>query len=123
MLDAEGKPQQYIAIRNNITASKQAETEVHQKANDLEKALHELQRAQTQLVQSEKMSGLGQLVAGVAHEINNPVNFIYGNLNHANNYAQNLLEIIELYRQNYPQPTSEIQELTEELDLEFIIPT
>lgn len=121
MLAAEDKPQNYIAIRNDITATKQAETEVSQKAKDLEKALYELQRAQTQLVQSEKMSGLGQLVAGVAHEINNPVNFIYGNLNHANNYAQNLLEIIELYRQHYPQPTLEIQELTEELDLEFLV--
>jgi signal transduction histidine kinase len=67
------------------------------------------------------MSGLGQLVAGVAHEINNPVNFIYGNLSHANNYAQDLLEIIKLYRQTYPQPTSEIQELAQELDLEFLV--
>lgn len=121
ILHAEGKPQHYIAIRNDITARKQAETEVHQKAQDLENTLSELQLAQTQLVQSEKMSGLGQLVAGVAHEINNPVNFIYGNLNHANNYAQDLLEIIETYRRNYPQPSSEIQELTEELDLEFLV--
>ncbi len=121
MLNEEGKPQHYIAIRNDITARKQAETEVNQKAKDLENTLSELQRAQTQLVQSEKMSGLGQLVAGVAHEINNPVNFIYGNLNHANNYIQDLLEIIETYRRNYPQPISEIQELTEELDLEFLV--
>ena len=121
ILDAQAKPQQYIAIRNDITARKQAETEVNQKAKDLENTLSELQRAQTQLVQSEKMSGLGQLVAGVAHEINNPVNFIYGNLNHANNYAQDLLEIIETYRRNYPQPTAEIEELTEQLDLEFLV--
>ncbi len=121
MLNEEGKPQHYIAIRNDITARKQAETEVNQKAKDLENTLSELQRAQTQLVQSEKMSGLGQLVAGVAHEINNPVNFIYGNLNHANNYIQDLLEIIETYRINYPQPALEIQELTEELDLEFLV--
>ncbi|MGB3639315.1 MAG: PAS domain S-box protein [Rivularia sp. (in: cyanobacteria)] len=121
MLNEEGKPQHYIAIRNDITARKQAETEVHQKAQDLENTISELQRAQTQLVQSEKMSGLGQLVAGVAHEINNPVNFIYGNLNHANNYIQDLLEIIETYGRNYPQPTLEIQELTEEKDLEFLV--
>lgn len=121
MLDEEGKPQHYIAISNDITARKQAETEVHQKAQDLENTISELQRAQTQLVQSEKMSGLGQLVAGVAHEINNPVNFIYGNLNHANNYIQDLLEIIETYRINYPQSTLEIQELTEEKDLEFLV--
>ncbi|NJO58632.1 MAG: PAS domain S-box protein [Richelia sp. RM2_1_2] len=121
MLDTQGKPEHYIAIRNDITARKQAETEVHQKAQDLENALRELQRTQTQLVQSEKMSGLGQLVAGVAHEINNPVNFIYGNLNHANNYTQDLLKIIEIYRQTYPQSTSEIEELSKELDLEFLV--
>lgn len=121
MLDAQNQILHYIAINNDITARKQAETEVHQKAKDLEKALHKLQRTQTQLVQTEKMSGLGQLVAGVAHEINNPVNFIYGNLSHANNYVQDLLEIIKLYRQYYPQPRSEIQELAEELDLEFLV--
>ncbi len=121
MLDAQNQVLHYIAISNDITARKQAQTEVHQKAKDLEKALHKLQRTQTQLVQTEKMSGLGQLVAGVAHEINNPVNFIYGNLSHANNYVQDLLEIIKLYRQYYPQPTSEIQELAEELDLEFLV--
>lgn len=121
MLDDEGKPQHYIAIRNDITGRKKAETEVNQKARDLENTISELQRAQTQLVQSEKMSGLGQLVAGVAHEINNPVNFIYGNISHANNYTQDLLEIIQLYRKKYPQPASEIQDLAEELDLEFLL--
>ncbi|MBV6623377.1 MAG: PAS domain-containing sensor histidine kinase [Rivularia sp. (in: Bacteria)] len=121
ILNPEDKPQQYIAIRNDITARKQAETQLNKKAQDLETTLSELQKAQAQLVQSEKMSGLGQLVAGVAHEINNPVNFIYGNLSHANNYAQSLLEIIEIYRQKYPQPASEIQELTEELDLDFVV--
>jgi PAS domain S-box-containing protein len=121
MIGTQDKPQHYIAISNDITSRKQVETEVHQKAQDLENTISELQRAQTQLVQSEKMSGLGQLVAGVAHEINNPVNFIYGNLNHANNYIQDLLEIIETYRRNYPQPISEIQKLTEELDLEFLV--
>ncbi|MEO0686686.1 MAG: PAS domain S-box protein, partial [Cyanobacteria bacterium J06649_11] len=121
MLSSIGKPQNYIAIRYDITARKQAETEVRQKAQDLENTLLELKRTQTQLVQSEKMSGLGQLVAGIAHEINNPVNFIYGNLSHANNYAQDLLEIIELYRQKYPQPALEIENLAEELELDFLV--
>ncbi|MEM6754082.1 MAG: ATP-binding protein, partial [Cyanobacteria bacterium P01_C01_bin.38] len=121
LVAANGEIVGIASMAFDITERKQAETELYQKAQDLENTISQLQRAQTNLVQSEKMSGLGQLVAGVAHEINNPVNFIYGNLNHANNYIQNLLEIIETYRRNYPQPTLEIQELTEELDLEFLV--
>ncbi len=82
-------------------ALQQAEllTQTQQQAQDLTQALHELQQTQTQLIQSEKMSSLGQLVAGVAHEINNPVNFIYGNLAHVNEYAEDLLSILNLYQQ------------------------
>ncbi|HEY9706839.1 MAG TPA: ATP-binding protein, partial [Oculatellaceae cyanobacterium] len=90
-------------------------------AQQLEKALQELQRTQAQLVQSEKMSSLGQLVAGVAHEINNPVSFIYGNLVHADGYTQDLLGLIQLYQKQYPIPTPEIQLEIEELDLDFLI--
>ncbi|HEY9602390.1 MAG TPA: ATP-binding protein [Allocoleopsis sp.] len=84
------------------------------------KQIRELQQAQGQLIQSEKMSSLGQMVAGVAHEINNPVNFIYGNLEHANTYAEHLLELIELYQQYYSEPIPEIQNKIEEFELEFI---
>ncbi|MCY7332775.1 MAG: PAS domain S-box protein [Pseudanabaena sp. CAN_BIN31] len=85
-----------------------------------EKALADLQKAQSQLIQTEKMSGLGQLVAGVAHEINNPVNFIYGNLNYANRFVHNLLEAIALYQKNYPEPIPEIAKFIDEIDLEFL---
>jgi PAS domain S-box-containing protein len=90
------------------------------KAHELEQALHQLQRTQTQLIQSEKMSSLGQLVAGVAHEINNPVNFIYGNLTHANEYTQDLLNLLQIYQNTYPQPTLEIQEEIEAIELDFL---
>jgi len=88
---------------------------------ELYEALDELKSTQLKLIQTEKMSSLGQLVAGVAHEINNPINFIYGNLVHAQAYAQDLLEIVHVYRRTYPQPTPEIQELFEEQDLEFLM--
>lgn len=89
-------------------------------ANQLSEAIQNLKQTQTQLIQSEKMSSLGQMVAGIAHEINNPVNFITGNLSHASNYIQDILDILELYQQFYPEPAPEIQELAESLDLDFI---
>lgn len=91
-----------------------------EKAQQLEETLQELQATQAQLVQTEKMSSLGQLVAGIAHEINNPVNFIHGNITHASNYAQDLLHLVELYQQHYPQPVAEIAEEIEAIDLEFL---
>jgi two-component system, NtrC family, sensor kinase len=92
-----------------------------EQAEQLQKALQELQNTQAKLVQTEKMSSLGQLVAGVAHEINNPVNFIFGNLSHANDYTQNLLNLLQLYAQHYPNPVPEIQAEIEATDLEFLI--
>lgn len=90
------------------------------RAQDLTAALRELQHTQAHLVQHEKMSSLGQLVAGIAHEINNPVNFIHGNVAHINSYTQGLLELIELYQQEYPNPGSAITEKIEDIDLEFL---
>jgi signal transduction histidine kinase len=88
---------------------------------ELSETLETLKQTQIQLVQTEKMSSLGQLVAGVAHEINNPINFIYGNLTHAQVYTDELLEVVEAYRRYYPNPVPEIQDLLEAQDIPFLI--
>ncbi|MEG4405771.1 ATP-binding protein [Microcoleus sp. MON2_D5] len=86
----------------------------------LNSALNELKKTQTHLVQSEKMSSLGQMVAGIAHEINNPVNFISANLPHTSKYTKNLLELVSLYKQTFPEVPPEIADFTEEIELDFI---
>jgi signal transduction histidine kinase len=86
----------------------------------LSESLENLQQAQVQLVQSEKMSTLGQLVAGVAHEINNPVSFIAGNLNPAKMYVQDLFELINLYQKQYPEPGAGIEKVIKRIDLEYV---
>ncbi|MFN6466145.1 MAG: cache domain-containing protein [Nostoc sp. DedVER02] len=96
------------------------EDRVEERTTELKNALEELQRTQSQVIQSEKMSSLGQLVAGVAHEINNPVNFIHGNLVHVQEYTQDLLAFVQLYQQYDPNPAAEIQRVAEDIDLEFL---
>ncbi|MBD2665572.1 GAF domain-containing protein [Richelia sinica] len=91
-----------------------------QQSQDISLALDQLKATQTQLIQTEKMSSLGQLVAGVAHEINNPVNFIFGNLSHINEYAEDLLDMVNLYQDEYPNPSQKVIQLAEDIDLEFI---
>ena len=95
--------------------------ELQETVADLENTLQDLKLAQSRLIQSEKMSSLGQLVAGVAHEINNPVNFIYGNLNYASEYTDKLLELLQTYQNNYPEPTAEVSQVAEDIDWEFIV--
>ncbi len=102
-------------------ALRQSEMQLKQQTQQLELALFELQRTQTQMLQSEKMSSLGQLVAGVAHEINNPVNFIYGNIAPAHDYIQDLLNLINLYQEYYPYPVPVIQSQIAAIDLDFLI--
>ncbi|MEH1883745.1 trifunctional serine/threonine-protein kinase/ATP-binding protein/sensor histidine kinase [Nostoc sp.] len=94
--------------------------ELNEKNQHLSETLEQLQHTQSQLIQTEKMSSLGQMVAGVAHEINNPINFIYGNLTYTNEYCQDLLHLIERYQHYYPQPFAEIQEELEAIDLNFL---
>ncbi|AVH73487.1 hybrid sensor histidine kinase/response regulator [Nostoc sp. 'Lobaria pulmonaria (5183) cyanobiont'] len=87
----------------------------------LQQALDNLQASQVQQIQNEKMVALGQLVAGLAHEINNPISFIYGNLQYAGQYVEDLVNIIEVYQQEYPKPTPKIQQIAKDVDLNFII--
>ena len=92
-----------------------------QQSIDLHAALTQLQQAQAQLIQSEKMSSLGQLVAGIAHEINNPVNFIHGNLSHAAQYTEELMGLLHLYQAKFLSIDPELKEYEEEIDLEFLL--
>lgn len=107
--------------KQSLFALQESEERLRQQAARLEQTLLILQRTQTQLIQIEKMSSLGQLVAGIAHEINNPVSFISGNVSHATGYIQELMRLIDLYQKYYPHPVPEIKYVMEELDLEFII--
>jgi len=112
-------------LRQSFTALEASKAEledrVAERTAELKTALSELQRTQSQVVQNEKMSSLGQLVAGVAHEINNPVNFIHGNIAHLSDYTQNLVRMLHLYQERHPSDDPEIEALAEEIDLEFII--
>ncbi|MCC5645653.1 HAMP domain-containing protein [Nostoc sp. CHAB 5824] len=101
-------------------SKEELEDRVEERTTELKNALEELQRTQSQVIQSEKMSSLGQLVAGVAHEINNPVNFIHGNLNHVQEYTQDLLTLVQLYQEHNSNPVPEIQIAAEDMDLEFL---
>lgn len=107
-------------IQQDTVVLQQSEIQLRQQAQQLEQAMTELQQAQIQLIQTEKMSSLGQLVAGVAHEINNPVNFIHGNLSYVEDYTSNLLELVDLYQQQCPNPTPTLQQAIESADLEFL---
>ncbi|OUL27497.1 serine/threonine protein kinase [Nostoc sp. RF31YmG] len=95
--------------------------ELNENNQRLKQAIVDLQNAQTKLIQSEKMSSLGQMIAGIAHEINNPINFIHGNITHTQEYVQDLLDLIATYQQEYPNPSNQVAEKSEKIDLDFLV--
>jgi two-component system, NtrC family, sensor kinase len=103
-----------------IARYESAKAESQDQAQKLQQALKQIQQT-PQLIQSEKMISLGRLVAGVAHEINNPVNFIYGNLTHASRSTQDLLSLIALYQQHYPEPEAAITKLIKTIELDYLV--
>jgi two-component system NtrC family sensor kinase len=125
--DEQGQVIGGVVAFRDATARKASEVALYQsreraeqQAAQLQQALNELQATQAQLIQTEKLSGLGQMVAGMAHEINNPVNFIYGNLVHVETYVEGLLDLVGLYRQELPQPSVDLEAAVEALDLDFV---
>jgi hypothetical protein len=103
-----------------ITVLQQSETSAHEQAKQLQQTLDQLQQTNAQLIQSEKMSALGQLVAGIAHEINNPVTFIAGNLIHVVQYSEDLLAVVKLYQNQFPEALEGVQPINDAIDLAFI---
>jgi len=98
-----------------------SQTSLKNQAQQLEETVRKLQQTQSQLVQTEKMSSLGQMIAGIAHEINNPVNFIYGNLSHTSHYIKELIQLLTLYQKHYPEPVSEIRAVAADIDVDFLV--
>jgi signal transduction histidine kinase len=113
---------QQIAERKRLEESlRQSEAQLRTKTEQLELALSELKQTQAQLINQKKMCNSEQLVASVAHEINNPLSFVYGNLIPANQYAEDLINLLKLYAQHYPQPVQEVQQQAEAIDLDFLL--
>lgn len=121
-LDLEIRVQERTAeLSQALEQLQQSEMQLKAQALQLQQALSELQQTQAQLIHTEKMSSLGQLVAGIAHEINNPVSFIYGNLSHAKDYTTDLFRVLQLYQKHYPFPSPSIQQEIEAIELDFLM--
>ena len=102
-------------------STKTLETRVEERTQELSQTLTELQDTQAQLIQTEKMSSLGQMVAGIAHEINNPISFIQGNISPLSEYVGDLVNLLETYHAEYPSPTQAVLDKREEVEVEFLI--
>ncbi|NJN21674.1 MAG: amino acid permease [Leptolyngbya sp. RL_3_1] len=118
-IDGNGD-KRYVAIMRDITQRQAAEAALREQTIELQQLLDKLTRTQSNLIQAEKMSGLGQLMAGVAHEINNPVSFIAGNVDFAETYARDLLDLIDAYRATYPNPPQPLVEQIKAIELDFL---
>uniref|UniRef100_UPI0035CBBAD6 hybrid sensor histidine kinase/response regulator n=1 Tax=uncultured Nostoc sp. TaxID=340711 RepID=UPI0035CBBAD6 len=109
-----------LRIENQINL-RLLQVQLQEKNFLLQQAIDDLKASQVKQIQNEKMVALGQLVAGLAHEINNPISFIYGNLQYAGQYVQDLIHLIETYQQEYPKATPKIQQIVKDIDLNFLI--
>lgn len=121
LTNKQGAVQGIQGFVKNISDRKASEQLLQTKSDALSQALETIQKTQTQMIQSEKMSSLGQLVAGIAHEINNPVNFIYGNLTYTEQYTQDLMRIISAYQSEYTTPSIDLQILMEDIDVDYLM--
>ncbi len=126
-LEAEGQSSGAVIVFRDVTRSKQIARSLHQSNEEfrqqsqvLANTLRELKQAQAMLIHEEKMASLGQTVAGIAHEINNPVSFIHGNIEITRQIFEDLLRLVYLFQQTYPNSTLAIDEAIESLDLDFV---
>lgn len=113
--------EEVLARIQHQLAIKNLQSQLRSRNDQLQKTLVELRNAQAEIIQKEKMFGLSQLAAGMAHEVNNSIGFIAGNIEFARRYVKDLLNLIVIYQKEYPQPTPVVEEVLEEIDLEFLV--